>query len=200
MERPEIFSPEQMTRLLERAPNQFIPYVAIGGFAGLRSAELERLDWSEVDLASRLIEVKAEKAKSAQRRLVAVSENLAAWLAPHQRQSGLVVGSESVVRRLRTETCAATGIGWRHNALRHSFASYHYGHYKNAALTAADLGHETPTMVFRHYRELVRPDTAAKMVGDSSCLEITATWWPSKQTRGQCLATDALRLAKQNKA
>jgi len=156
---PEIFTPQQMQKILEKAPYDFIPYLAIGGFAGLRSAELERLDWSEIDLGQRLIHVKAEKAKTAQRRLVPISANLAAWLAPHSKTAGPVVTS---AREQRKKTCKAAKITWPANGLRHSFASYRLADSKDAATTAADLGHSSPVMLYKHYRELVSPDEATK--------------------------------------
>jgi hypothetical protein len=58
-----ILTVEETARLLENAAPEILPYVAIGAFAGLRRAELERLDWKEVDLQSGLIEVTASKAK-----------------------------------------------------------------------------------------------------------------------------------------
>jgi integrase len=158
---PEIFTPAQMQTVLEKAPRDFVPYLAIGGFAGLRSAEIERLDWAEIDLPRKLIHVKAEKSKSAQRRLVTISDNLAAWLAPHSRKAGPVADPERV-RVARVKTCEAAKIEWPANALRHSFASYHLAQFKNAAATAAELGHTSPVMLYRHYRELVRPDAAAQ--------------------------------------
>lgn len=158
---PEIFTPAQIQTVLEKAPSDFIPYLAIGAFAGLRSAEIERLDWSEIDLAGKLIHVAAEKSKTAQRRLVTVSDNLAAWLAPHASKAGPVV-SANEVRSQREKTCKAAEIEWPSNALRHSFASYHLAHFKNAASTATELGHASPVMLYQHYRELVRPDVAAR--------------------------------------
>ncbi|MSU69853.1 MAG: hypothetical protein EXS39_03575 [Opitutaceae bacterium] len=159
---PEIFTPEQIRTLLEKAPRDFVPFIAIGGFAGLRSAEIVRLDWSEIDLAQRLIHVKAEKAKSAQRRLVTISDNLAAWLAPHVRKSGQVAEVErSIVARRQTRKAIGFKT-WPANALRHSYASYHLSHFKNAAATAAELGHTSPVMLYKHYREVVRPDAAAQ--------------------------------------
>jgi integrase len=158
---PEIFTPEQMRTVLEKAPRDFVPYLAIGAFAGLRSAEIERLDWAEIDLGQKLIHVTAEKSKSAQRRLVPIRDNLAAWLAPHSRKSGPVADPERV-RVARDKTCEAAGIKWPANALRHSFASYHLAHFKDAAATAAELGHTSPTMLYKHYREVVRPDAAAQ--------------------------------------
>jgi len=78
-----ILTVEETARLLESAPNELVPYLAIGAFAGLRRAELERLDWREIDLQSRLIEVAAKKAKSARRRFVRIQPNLAKWLQSH---------------------------------------------------------------------------------------------------------------------
>ena len=158
---PEIFTPAQMQTVLEKAPRDFIPYLAIGAFAGLRSAEIERLDWSEVDLTGKLIHIKAEKSKSAQRRLVVISKNLLAWLAPYSRKEGPVADPERV-RVARDKTCEAAKIVWPANVLRHSFASYHLAYHQNAAATAAELGHTSPAMLYQHYRELVKPDAAAQ--------------------------------------
>ena len=79
-----ILSVEQTAALLEHSAAELVPFVAIGAFAGLRRAELERLDWHEVDLKGGLLEVTAKKAKSARRRFVRIQPNLAAWLAPYQ--------------------------------------------------------------------------------------------------------------------
>ena len=59
-----ILSVGQTARLLESAPAELVPYIAIAAFAGLRRAEIERLDWKEVDLHSNLIEVTAINSKS----------------------------------------------------------------------------------------------------------------------------------------
>jgi integrase len=75
---------DELRALLEAAAAQapdVLPVLASGAFAGLRDAEIKRLDWSEVDLARGFIEVKAAKAKSARRRIVAIQTNLAAWLS-----------------------------------------------------------------------------------------------------------------------
>lgn len=156
---PAIFTPEQMRTVLENTPREYIPYVAIGAFAGLRTAEIERLDWSEIDLVQKLVHVKAEKAKSAQRRLVSISDHLAAWLAPHAKKSGQVA---ILVRTQRKKICKAVKMQWPANGLRHSFASYHLAQHKNAAATAAELGHTSPVMLYKHYRELVKPEAAAR--------------------------------------
>src|SRR5262249_55219363 len=69
---PEIFTVDELRSLLEAANHvapDVLPMLAIGAFAGLREAEIQRLDWSEVDLVREHVEVKAAKA-SARRRIV----------------------------------------------------------------------------------------------------------------------------------
>src|SRR5512132_2378858 len=83
---PEIFTVDELRSLLEAATRtapDVVPMLAIAAFAGLREAEIQRLDWSEVDLARGHIEVKAAKAKSARRRIIPIRPNLAAWLRPY---------------------------------------------------------------------------------------------------------------------
>jgi integrase len=85
-----ILTVEEIARLLESAAPELVPYIAIGAFAGLRRAELERLDWREVDLQAGLIEVTAKKAKSARQRFVRIQPNLAKWLQAYTQLSGNV--------------------------------------------------------------------------------------------------------------
>jgi integrase len=156
-----ILTVDQTARLLENAPAELVPYVAIGAFAGLRRAELERLDWKEVDLQSNLIEVTASKAKSARRRFVRVQPNLAKWLQPHAQLSGNVTPPN--YRELLDDARDAAGINeWPQNALRHSFASYHLAKFNDAPALALELGHTSAHLVFQHYRQLVRPKQAER--------------------------------------
>jgi hypothetical protein len=54
-------------------------------------AEIERLDWSEIDFdREQLIEVTAAKSKTARRRFVKIQPNLRAWLASVRKHSGKV--------------------------------------------------------------------------------------------------------------
>ena len=156
-----ILTVEQTARLLESAAPELVPLIAIGAFAGLRRAELERLDWREIDLHAGLIEVTAKKAKSARRRFVRVQTNLAKWLQPYRQLSGNVTPPK--YRELLDGAREAARIErWPHNALRHSFASYHLAHFKDAAALALELGHTNSNLVFQHYRQLVAPTQATR--------------------------------------
>jgi integrase len=158
---PGILTPEQTARLLETAEGDMLAYCAIGAFAGLRRAEIERLDWSEIDFENGLIRVEADKAKTGQKRFVQMLPNLRDWLLPIRQLSGLVIGDQFSRRFVATRKAA--GIhDWPDNALRHSFASYHLAHFQNAASTALELGHHDSRITFAHYRELVRPKDAGR--------------------------------------
>jgi integrase len=163
-EDPEIFTTEQALRLLYaakvRPELEVLPYVAIGMFAGLRSSELEHLDWAQIDLRQRLIEVTAESAKTSQKRFVKISDNLLAWIEPYKKDEGAIT-PKNFYRRIDGLLEIAEIEKWPQNGLRHSFASYHYARHDNAHLTAAQLGHETTKMLFAHYRGLATPEQAS---------------------------------------
>jgi integrase len=161
---PEIFTVDELRVLLDTA-NRVAPDVvsmlAIGAFAGLRDAEIKRLDWSEVDLARGHIEIKAAKAKSARRRIVPIQSNLAAWLRPYSGMKGRLapLGYRSSLDRVRK----AAGLArWPNNGLRHSFASYRLAAIHDAPRVASELGHASPTMLYSTYREVVLPEEAQR--------------------------------------
>jgi integrase len=157
-----IFTPEQMTTLLSHADERFVPYLAIGGFAGLRHAELMRLDWSDVKLGQATIVVSAKAAKTSQRRIVPIQPNLRKWLMPLARQSGVMfTGDGSRFLNHVTAIARDNELTWPHNGLRHSYASYRLAQCKNAAEVSLEMGN-SPQMIFRHYRELVSQQEAAK--------------------------------------
>jgi integrase len=160
-EAPGILTVTEAARLLEAASPDILPYIAIGAFAGLRRAEIHRLDWREIDFESGLIEVKAAKSKTAQRRFVTMQPNLREWLLPVRKHKGNVTPGEIEFREAFNQARIAAGLReWPENALRHSFASYHLAHFKNAASTALELGHHDSRVTFGHYRELVKPKDA----------------------------------------
>jgi integrase len=157
----EILSVSQVARLLESASVGMLPFWAIGAFAGLRRAEIERLTWTEVDFDANVIEVKASKSKTATRRLVTIQTNLREWLAPYRTYVGRVCPLN--LQRKINEDRERAGLlaGWPQNALRHSFGSYHIAQFNDAARLALEMGN-SPATIFRHYRQLVKPKQAER--------------------------------------
>jgi integrase len=156
-----ILTPEQFSALLANANPKTLPFWAIGGFTGMRVAELKRLDWSKVDFDSGLIEVTARMSKTASRRHVEIVPALKAWLEPYKGRTGMVCTVNW--RRLIDADKERAGITkWPINACRHSFASYWLAHFKDASRLALLMGHTKSDLLFRHYRALVKPAEAAK--------------------------------------
>jgi integrase len=46
-------------------------------------------------------------------------------------------------------------VPWPHDALRHSFASYHLAKFQNAPALALELGHQSCALIFSNYRRRV---------------------------------------------
>jgi integrase len=153
-----IFTPENIASLLNKADATLRPYLALGAFAGLRTAELQRLDWSEIDLNRGFITVAASKAKTRQRRLVPISGNLRLWLTPARQSSGPVCLHQ---RAQRPAADLCEGFTWAKNGLRHSYISYRLAVLHDTARVALEAGN-SPEVIFSHYRELVTPEAAAE--------------------------------------
>ncbi len=165
----EIFTPSQLGDLFTHASADLRPCLALAAFAGLRSEEILRLDWSDVDRRAGFVEVAAAKAKTATRRLVPISDNLAAWLATASR-NGSPIWTKSKAwffESLREAVSAinenkrpkAALFAWKQNALRHSFITYRLAETQDVNRVALEAGN-SPQMIFRHYRELATPEQA----------------------------------------
>ena len=156
----EIFTPSELAAILASASQEVAPCIALAAFAGLRSAEILRLDWSDIERRSGFIEVAAHKAKTAARRIVPVAENLTKWVAIAPRITARVwPHSKDRFFKAMIRAAREVGIRWKHNALRHSFISYRVAETQNVNSVALEAGN-SPQMIFRHYRELATPEQA----------------------------------------
>jgi integrase len=155
-----IYTPDEVRAVLAAADSQIVPALAIAVFAGLRLAEVARLDWREVKLAENLIVVGADKAKTAARRLVPISSNLAAWLSPHAKRFGPLNPSTESPSNVgnalgdRFERAAARAkVAWKRNGFRHSYISYRVAVLKDVPAVALECGN-SPQVIFSNYRAL----------------------------------------------
>lgn len=184
-----VLSPEESRRLLlacvEREP-VLLPYVAIGLFAGLRVAELQRLTWEQVLTTQGFIEVRKSISKTRARRLVDMQPALRTILEQCPRGEGQVFPPNGPRMWDRVKKAAgwrgrkhwfppsaADARPWPENALRDSFSSYHLALFKNAAETALQDGH-SEAVLFRNYRELVTEAAAGEFW--STCLDLPSDW------------------------
>jgi integrase len=180
----EIFTPAEMREILTVARDELVPWLAIGGFAGLRSAEIARLDWRDINLQERHITIGAGKAKTGSRRIVPIADNLFAWLAPHEEEEGKVNQFASWwnevaeiaddLNAARKEAGKKANFVWKHNGMRHSFCSYRLAVTSDVARVSHEAGN-SPKMIHQHYKALVNekqgkewfaimPDTKAGII------------------------------------
>ena len=180
-----ILTPEDAAILLRACHPSILPGVVIGMFCGLRQAEIKRLDWRALDLASGILTVGAEIAKTSSRRTVEIPDNARAWLASCARESGPVWPASEEARNLWNLARIEAGFGpffstraavnqaqagrvdlrpWPDNALRHSAISYRLALTRDLARVALERGN-SPAVVQRHYLELVKPEAARRFFG-----------------------------------
>ena len=86
----EIFTPKEMAEILTHADARVVPFLALGAFAGIRHAEIQRLDWANIQFDAGIIEIRAAKAKTASRRTMPIQDNLRAWLSSRRKEAGPV--------------------------------------------------------------------------------------------------------------
>ncbi len=163
-----IYSAEEMRRLIAAADKRILPMIVIGGFAGLRHAEIARLDWQDIDLEEGFIEVKAQHAKTDTRRIVPLKANLKAFLLPLAKKSGKVITLVNTTKQLLK---AATDTGdkangvkaldWKHNALRHTYISARVAESGDVPRVADEAGN-SPQVIRTNYLKRIRPAAAAE--------------------------------------
>jgi integrase len=176
--KPGILTVMEAKALLLSAEPDFVFFLALGLFAGLRPmAEIARLDWRNIKLDKRIIDVERSK-NTMSHRYVRISDNLLAWLAPYadRTKTGgpiwdkhpriylyqLEQTRERAAKRLEEAGLPAGGLRkWTKDAMRHSFASYHSEAFKNSGDTSQQLGHGGSLKIFqRHYRDRVEEPEA----------------------------------------
>ncbi|MDE3068439.1 MAG: hypothetical protein KGJ60_12955 [Verrucomicrobiota bacterium] len=157
------YTPRELTALLVNADEALRPLLAIGGLAGLRTAEMLRLDWQDVWRVPGHIEVTAGKSKTRQRRLVEICPALQAWLESYRvRERGKFwLGEERTFLEHYRDLCEMANIPRKENGLRHAFCTYHFALHANENLTAAQAGN-SPAMIHAHYKGMATKAEAEK--------------------------------------
>lgn len=152
-----IYTPQELEELIAGAPEKVKPFIAIGAWAGLRTAEINRLSWD--DISDTHITVQAEKAKTATRRIVPILGPLNKYLDRDYRKPQPLQQVHYAIRN--------SGIAklFKPNALRHSFISYRLAILKSADHVALEAGN-SPSIIFSNYLELVTEKDAKKWFGN----------------------------------
>jgi integrase len=171
---PVILSLEEVRRLLwlglhgeQRHDRMCLAICVLALFAGIRTSEINGLDWQAINLEKGQIRISHKIAKGRQMRIIEIPPRLADWLEVCKRQDGGVTYlydsrvSEHVADFRRRAGFENWDINKR-NAMRHTFASMHFVKYGNTEKTVLAMGHSPKNqgVLFDHYRNFVSKEDA----------------------------------------
>ena len=163
---PQILTVDQSREFMEVTREhdpELLTAAALNLFCGIRPSEVRRLGEQNISIEQGEVELKGKQTKTRRKRFVDMSDNCVAWMK---------LGAELPISNLNPRWSALTktvkakwGIDkWPHDCLRHSFCSYYLAHHEDAAKTALQAGH-TESVLFQHYRKMVRREDAEKFWG-----------------------------------
>lgn len=147
-----------------------LPFLVLGFFCGLRTdGEMLKVQWSDICFEGQpQLTVRAEIAKTAQRRFVDLQPNTIAWL----RECGLTSTSFSsslilpvashVIRDRRTAQHSRLGIRFPKNGMRHTFCSCWLAKFEDVNRLRMQTGHKSADMLFNHYNKGTKKAEAEK--------------------------------------
>ena len=179
---PAFFLPEKVEgimRVVEADADVDIAMVfVLGFFAGLRSSEIARARWEDIDIESGAIRIPRPKGatQGVRPRIVELEQNAIAWIKrfsqvrflreSRAQRDDLVVPVFWKLKEWKRAHLVPLSLSWgndaNHNVMRHTYATMHVAAFRNAPATALNLGHgRSQEMLDRHYKGLI-PRTEAE--------------------------------------
>ena len=174
---PAHFLPDRVERVFRAAEAHPGPLagavgmqLALGFLAGVRTAEIARARWEDIDLDGALLRVPRPKGFTSghKPRLVELEPCAVAWMrrwrdwlvAAGGRAAGPVVPDPRRFALWKARRLAPAGDSWgndaNHNVMRHTYATMHVAAFRDAGATALNLGHAGGTeLLEKHYRGVV---------------------------------------------
>ncbi len=152
----QIFTVEEIEKVLQNAPAHLVVPMAIKAFSGVRTEEMLNLNWEHLNLESKYIKLPAEVTKTKERRLVPMQDNLVAWLTPYNKAAGRICDRW---QRPQALVQAFDRYGKRQsidlgaNKFRNSYISYRVAVTHEVAKVALESGN-SPRIIQREYLEL----------------------------------------------
>ena len=149
---------EQTKALLRTAMTvkhrDLLPAMVLGLFCGgIRSEELTRLNWGDVDLAAGKVTLDGKQTKTRQRRKCDIPANARDFLLLHPKRQGPITPARFELRASQLYQDAGF-TSWKRdfaNAKRHSFGTY-ASKLHDWGWVVDQMGN-SPAVLFRHYRD-----------------------------------------------
>ena len=162
---PGILQPDQVKNLLLTAqaevPSMVAP-LALSFFSGLRTSELQSIEWKDINFETGLITIRPEVAKRRRARHIEMESNLVQWLMVSRSEAGMIAPEGERYRiqfdRVRRKAGYKNDFSdYPKNAGRHTYATMAVQKYQDANKVALMLGHTTTGLLFDHYKALATP-------------------------------------------
>ena len=148
-----ILTPTQMGDLLELEMPDFLrALLLLGAFAGIRTEEVCRMSWENINAKTGQIHVPPDAIKQSPG---GFDQRITDFTEPLTRRAKFFKGKQGQIVPVALETlhalrrCVTAPVlgKWPKNCLRHSFATYHLARCKSAPVTAFQMGHTSAHMV-----------------------------------------------------
>ncbi len=159
------FKPDEMRKLLNAADETLLPALVLAGFAGIRSEELCPVDaedfgleWSHIEWKQDRVAVPETISKNQEIRYIPMSANLMEWLSRFKGRTGRIFPCRRLDDKF-LKLGKMADVPWRHNALRHSFATYRVAVTQDMGRVSLEMDNSVQ-MIKRHYWNSVSEDEA----------------------------------------
>ncbi|HEY3855715.1 MAG TPA: hypothetical protein VGO67_15105 [Verrucomicrobiae bacterium] len=159
------YSAEDLKKLFAAAPQRFKPILALAAFGGIRSSEIELLDWKHIrlfeeDARDNIIKLDVDVTDEASKRTVPVDNPLEDWLIGPAKSEGKVwKGKHDEFYAMQQKIAKKAGVKWQQNALRHTCISAKVALTKNVPQVAYESGNSV-AVIKKHYLDLMTPSMA----------------------------------------
>lgn len=162
------FSPEEMATLIESVDPEWLPSVVLGAFCGVRPEEScpdpfvskPCLRWENFLWDRAKIDMPEAVSKVRRRRPVPICDAAMEFLRPFRKCTGRISPERMISARYR-HWAKWSGVAWKRNALRHSYASYRLAILMDVPALAIEMG-TSVKMIFDNYLDQKHADEAQR--------------------------------------
>ena len=143
------YSVEDMEKLITNATNRDSKLqLILGAFCGMRTKEIETLDWSYFNFEEGYVQPNGKTGK----RLHELSPNALTALKLLKKKSGLVIDGKNL-RRRTIQMFKSAKVVKLDNGYRHSYGTFHFAKFKDWMKTTVQMGNSKDVLE-RHYNGL----------------------------------------------
>ncbi|MGB0991789.1 MAG: tyrosine-type recombinase/integrase [Akkermansiaceae bacterium] len=138
--------------------NELLAGFAIAAFSGMRPSEIQRLEWSNIDLKSGYIHADEHVCRKLQQeRFIPISDNLKVILTAMKQWKGLICPKHRWIKISLTLRDKEVITKWPEDVLRHSYISYRVAETQDIARVAEESGN-SPKVIKARYRRPLKPE------------------------------------------